>query len=173
MVRRIQLVATPSTQQANKQANRVSPPIQTALFNFTSLLLVILLLVWYDLRRLRQPSLPSNHPEYPKPDPTERTAKANLVPPSPHSTCAYVHQLFPAILDRNKTGLVASIPSRPAPIPARPVPLAPPGEDGLEYRTWIPRHRHQDRATTTQAMRLNADMLNATASPASSGSARG
>jgi len=40
----------------------------TALFNFTSLLLVILLLV---------------------------------------CTCAYLHQLFPAILDRNKTGYVA------------------------------------------------------------------
>ncbi|KAL2155534.1 hypothetical protein VTH82DRAFT_276 [Thermothelomyces myriococcoides] len=38
----------------------------TALFNFTSLLLVILLLI---------------------------------------CTCAYVHQLFPAILDRNKTGV--------------------------------------------------------------------
>lgn len=38
----------------------------TALFNFTSLLLVILLLV---------------------------------------CTCTYLHQLFPAILDRNKTGI--------------------------------------------------------------------
>ncbi|KAK4140078.1 uncharacterized protein C8A04DRAFT_15279, partial [Dichotomopilus funicola] len=40
---------------------------QTALFNFTSLLLVILLLI---------------------------------------CTCAYLHQLFPAILDRNKTGIM-------------------------------------------------------------------
>ncbi len=86
------------------------PPDQTALFNFTSLLLVILLLIWYDQppppsRTITPPPLLPSPPtrRADTPNPQDRTERLTY---APHSTCAYLHQLFPAILDRNKTGSV-------------------------------------------------------------------